>query len=69
MSLVRRYACACALALACSFTLTAQQPAGPPAFVTFPILTHVAEAGLDHGHFVAGPGESAVPGAIFRTPM
>jgi hypothetical protein len=33
---------------------------GPPQFITFPILTHVAEAGLDHGHFVFG-GEAAVP--------
>jgi len=34
---------------------------GPPNFVSFPILTHVAEDGLDHGHFVGGPGESAIP--------
>jgi hypothetical protein len=34
---------------------------GPPNFVSFPILTHVAEDGLDHGHFVGGPGESGVP--------
>lgn len=27
---------------------------GPPPFVSFPILMHVAENGLDHGHFVAG---------------
>jgi hypothetical protein len=37
--------------------------AGPPPFVTFPILTHVAEPGLDHGHFVFG-GEAAVPAPI-----
>ena len=37
---------------------------GPPNFVSFPILTHVAEDGLDHGHFVEGPGESSVPGPL-----
>jgi len=63
-----RLLCAAALATACSFTLIAQEPPGPPAFVTFPILTHVAENGLDHGHFVEGPGESAVPAPIFQAP-
>jgi hypothetical protein len=38
---------------------------GPPQFITFPILTHVAEAGLDHGHFVFG-GEAAVPTPLAR---
>jgi hypothetical protein len=37
---------------------------GPPNFVSFPILTHVAEEGLDHGHFVGGPGESGVPSPL-----
>src|SRR5215216_3663425 len=37
---------------------------GPPNFISFPILTHVAEDGLDHGHFVEGPGESSVPGPL-----
>lgn len=37
---------------------------GPPNFVSFPILTHVAENGLDHGHFVGGPGESGVPAPL-----
>jgi hypothetical protein len=49
-------------------TIGAQGPpdgAGPPPFITFPILTHVAEAGLDHGHFVFG-GEAAVPAPIAR---
>jgi hypothetical protein len=36
---------------------------GPPPFVTFPILTHVGEAGLDHGHFVFG-GEAAIPAPL-----
>ncbi len=32
-----------------------QQPdPGPPQFVTFPILLHVGDPGLDHGHFVFG---------------
>jgi hypothetical protein len=45
--------------------VTAQGPTppGPPAFVTFPILTHVAEPGLDHGHFVFG-NEAAVPSPL-----
>jgi hypothetical protein len=34
---------------------------GPPAFISYPILTHVAEAGLDHGHFIEGPGETGLP--------
>jgi hypothetical protein len=43
------------LFMACATALTiAATPPGPPAFITFPILTHVAEEGLDHGHFVAG---------------
>ena len=33
---------------------------GPPQFLTRPILVHVSEAGLDHGHFVFG-GEAAIP--------
>jgi hypothetical protein len=41
--------------------LSAGAAGGPPAFVSFPILTHVAEAGLDHGHFIEGPGESGLP--------
>jgi hypothetical protein len=56
------------IAAICSLTLIAQEP-GPPAFVSFPILTHVAENGLDHGHFVEGPGESAVPAPIFKAPQ
>ena len=36
---------------------------GPPQFVTFPILTHVGEPGLDHGHFVFG-GEAAIPAPL-----
>lgn len=36
---------------------------GPPPFLTFPILTHVAEAGLQHGHFVFG-GDAAIPAPL-----
>src|SRR3982750_1983664 len=36
------------------------QTAGPPQYLTLPILLHVAEPGLDHGPFVFG-GEAAVP--------
>src|SRR3954467_10386343 len=68
MSHARRFACAIAIAGTASFSLAAQQPAGPPAFVTFPILTHVTDNGLDHGHFVEGPGESAIPAPIFKAP-
>jgi hypothetical protein len=41
--------------------LSAGAAGGPPAFISYPILTHVAEQGLDHGHFVEGPGESGLP--------
>ena len=44
--------------------LSAIAAGGPPNFISFPILTHVAEDGLDHGHFVEGPGESSVPGPL-----
>jgi hypothetical protein len=36
---------------------------GPPQFLTLPILTHVAQPGLDHGHFVFG-GEAAIPAPL-----
>lgn len=36
---------------------------GPPQFVTVPILTHVAEPGLEHGHFVFG-AEAAIPAPL-----
>jgi hypothetical protein len=36
---------------------------GPPQFLTRPILLHVAEAGLDHGHFVFG-GDAAIPAPL-----
>jgi len=44
--------------------LSATAAGGPPNFVSFPILTHVAEEGLDHGHFVGGPGEASVPAPL-----
>ena len=43
--------------------LIAQQDPGPPQFVTFPILMHVAGPGLDHGHFVYG-GDAAIPSPL-----
>jgi hypothetical protein len=49
-----------------SFYLTAvaqDHPTGPPQFITFPILTHVSPAGLDHGHFVF------TEGAAFPSPL
>lgn len=44
--------------------LSAIAAGGPPNYISYPILTHVAENGLDHGHFVEGPGESSVPGPL-----
>jgi hypothetical protein len=64
----RRLFCATSLALAGSMMLLAQEPPGPPAFVSFPILMHVTDNGLDHGHFVEGPGETAMPEVLSRTP-
>jgi hypothetical protein len=51
--------------IALSLPLAAQVPefAGPPAFLTFPILVHVNDSALDHGHFVFG-GEAAVPAPL-----
>lgn len=62
----RRLLAAGLLASAATLTLVAQDQQGPPAFLTFPILTHVAEPGLDHGHFIFGPGETAVPTPLFK---
>jgi hypothetical protein len=39
---------------------------GPPAFVSYPILIHVGEAGADNGHFAMGPGESLTPAPLVR---
>jgi len=36
---------------------------GPPQFLTRPILLHVGEAGLEHGHFVFG-NEAAIPAPL-----
>ena len=36
---------------------------GPPPFLTRPILLHVGEPGLEHGHFVFG-GEAATPAPL-----
>src|SRR5512143_2133394 len=38
--------------------------AGPPQFVSYPILVKVGEDGADHGHFIFGPGESLVPAPL-----
>jgi hypothetical protein len=38
--------------------------AGPPPFVSYPILVKVGEDGADHGHFIFGPGESLVPAPL-----
>jgi len=40
---------------------------GPPPFLTFPILTRVAEPGLEHGHFVFG-GDAAIPAPLAPQP-
>src|SRR6266851_3704531 len=51
--------------IALSLPLAAQVPefAGPPQFLTFPILVHLNDSALDHGHFVFG-GEAAVPAPL-----
>src|SRR5437899_4551279 len=51
--------------IALSLPLAAQVPefAGPPQFLTFPILLHVSDSALDHGHFVFG-GEAALPAPL-----
>jgi hypothetical protein len=56
--------------IAIGLPVGAQQPPesqGPPAFLTFPILLHVNDNGLDHGHLVFG-GEAAVPAPLARDP-
>ncbi len=58
----------CLLFLAITVTITTSFGAegnGPPQFIHFPILTRVAEQGLDHGHFVFG-GEAATPAPLAR---
>ena len=54
--------------IALSLPLAAQVPefAGPPAFLTFPILLHVNDRALDHGHFVFG-GKRPFPPRWRRT--
>src|ERR1041384_7538296 len=39
---------------------------GPPQFLTRPILLHVGEDGLDHGHFVFAGEDAAVPAPLVR---
>jgi hypothetical protein len=68
MFIIRRIGVAAFLAATASLVVLAQQPEGPPPFVSFPILTRVPPNGLDHGHFVEGPSESAVPAPIFQAP-
>jgi hypothetical protein len=41
------------------------QTQGPPQFVTFPILVHVSEDGLNHGHFVFGE-DVGIPSPLSR---
>jgi hypothetical protein len=51
-----------------SISLIAQNPPGPPQFIGFPLLTHVGEDGLDHGHFVFSEGAAASPSPLYRLP-
>src|ERR1044071_7218176 len=44
-------------------SLAARAAGGPPPFLTRPILLHVGEDGLDHGHFVFSE-EVAIPGPL-----
>src|SRR6185503_940203 len=59
----------CVFLLPIATRVGAQAPGGdsngPPPFLTRPILVHVSEAGLDHGHFVFG-GEAAIPSPLAR---
>lgn len=52
-----------ALALLVAARLSLGAAGGPPPFVTFPILLHVAENALDHGHFIFG-NEAAIPAPL-----
>jgi hypothetical protein len=64
MNRLRVLSCTLLVTVAASLSALAQAPpdgAGPPAFVTFPILTHVAPAGLDHGHFAFNGDEIGIP--------
>jgi len=58
----------CLLLLSIATRVGAQAPGpgdsdGPPQFISFPILLHVNDRALDHGHFVFG-GEAAIPAPI-----
>ena len=56
-----------ALATALPALVHSQNPdAGPPQFLTRPILLHVSDRALENGHavFEEGPGESAIPGPL-----
>jgi len=59
----------CVFLLPIATRVGAQAPGGdgngPPPFLTRPILVHVSEDGLDHGHFVFG-GEAAIPSPLAR---
>jgi len=62
---MRRVAVGIAALSVAALTVWAQQaaPAGPPAFISFPILMHLSDQALDHGHFVFG-GEAAIPAPL-----
>jgi hypothetical protein len=57
----------CLFLLPIATRVVAQAPSGgdngPPQFLTRPILLHVAEPGLEHGHFVFG-GDAATPAPL-----
>jgi hypothetical protein len=59
-----RYVTASLLALAlCAGLVHLKAAGGPPPFLTTPILMHVADTALDHGHFVFGD-EAALPAPL-----
>jgi hypothetical protein len=64
MKITRLIASVIVMAMLFLSPFSAVAAGGPPNFVSFPILTRVAEEGLDHGHFVGGPGESGVPAPL-----
>jgi hypothetical protein len=62
---MKKYALALTLsALAAAGAHVSLLAQGPPQFLTRPILLHVGEDGLDHGHFIFAGEESAIPGPL-----
>lgn len=64
--LVSTGVCLFCLSFATGVRAQGSSPAsGPPQYLTLPILTHAAQPGLDHGHFIFS-GEAALPAPLAR---